>query len=483
MTSVSTLSPLLTEPLLQEDAIDSISPSLSNVTNSKIVMAVATSPSSSSSSPPFEWPAEAAERAVLYIPRDDHGGTCHLRYNPLRHLLELVSNEEAGLVLDIMNPNDIIGANIEIKLFPNDNPANHDRFHNSETENQPQKSTAAAMMANIFQPLSNDMDKIFCRADTTISSTNPSNEDGNPNDNNANPSIPWDSTASAILNIFVYPKRELSKRSTWKVVQRLLGLSTNDSTIRTPPITYGHRHAAIRRFHVAAAEDFANISTVVRAIRQLAGQQQQQQIVSSKPYLVLINPKAGPKKNAERVFDQLVQPMLEQAGIDAVKRVTTHARHAEEIVAQESISDYGAIIAMGGDGIVHEILQGLYTKWQQAAQSSNAASTTTTTSLASLRDAFQNLKIGVIGCGTSNGLAKTLLHASEVKHSIIYIEDALIVYHPCLTRRVCGCSTCSMQHVRNYVLSWSQPSSFAKARLRGWTCHTITRYINRMHRS
>ena len=199
------------------------------------------------------------------------------------------------------------------------------------------------------------------------------------------------------------------------MVQRLLGLSSHSTT--APVVSYGHRHAAIRRFHVAAAEDFADISTVVRAIRQLAGQDYNK-IVSPKPYLVLINPKAGPKKNAERVFDQLVQPMLEQAGIDAVKRVTTHPRHAEEIVRHEAVADqYGAIIAMGGDGIVHEIVQGLYTKWQQQQQqqeSQQPASKNSKNTTMALRNAFQDIKLGVIGCGTANGLAKSLLHASEV---------------------------------------------------------------------
>lgn len=418
------LSQLLTEPLLHEvdDEIPSIGPSNScgNIERQTIVTPRSNKMSLTSSSSSFEWPTEAAERAVLYIPNDNHGGTCHLRFNSLRHLLELVSNEEPGHVLDIMNPDDIIGANIEIKFFANERmntdalcgssgPADG-RFHNSDTESKP--APARSVVSNIFQPLSNDMDKIFCRVDTTT-------------DYDA-PAIPYDSTASAMLNIFVYPKQEILSRSPWKMVQRYLGLSASSrstaSTIAsTTPVKYGHRHAAIRRFHVAAAEDFSNISTVVRAIRQLAGNHPH-----AKPYLVLINPKSGPKKNAEKVFDQLVQPMLEQAGIDTVKRVTTHPRHAEEILRDESITDYGAVIAMGGDGIVHEVLQGLHTKWEQ---SQTAAGTTSST----LRDAFKDIKLGVIGCGTSNGLAKSLLHASEVCRQCILADD--VTLRATLTRK------------------------------------------------
>ena len=159
------------------------------------------------------------------------------------------------------------------------------------------------------------------------------------------------------------------------------------------------------------AEDFGDVSAVVRAVRHLAGQKVYQP--PSKPYLVIINPKSGPKKNAEQVYDTLVQPMLEQAGIDSVKRVTTHPKHAEEMMAGDDdikLEDYGAVIAMGGDGIIHEILQGLRRKWErtQPAQSSSSSSSST------LHQAFRHVKLGVIGCGTSNGFAKSLVHASDV---------------------------------------------------------------------
>jgi diacylglycerol kinase family enzyme len=59
------------------------------------------------------------------------------------------------------------------------------------------------------------------------------------------------------------------------------------------------------------------------------------------------------------------------------------------------ISTYDAVIAMGGDGILSEILTGLRARNDY--------------------DVLMNtFKFGIVGCGTSNGLAASLLYADKV---------------------------------------------------------------------
>ena len=64
----------------------------------------------------------------------------------------------------------------------------------------------------------------------------------------------------------------------------------------------------------------------------------------------------------------IVAPMLDQAGIDHDHVTTTHAGHAEEQMAPKEgegsdgiadISKYDGIVAIGGDGSVYEIMQGI----------------------------------------------------------------------------------------------------------------------------
>jgi len=63
----------------------------------------------------------------------------------------------------------------------------------------------------------------------------------------------------------------------------------------------------------------------------------------------------------------------------------------------DDISTYDGLIAMGGDGILWEMLQGIRSR-PDAAQ------------------LLRTLPLGIVGCGTSNGLAKSLLHAAGERY-------------------------------------------------------------------
>jgi len=97
--------------------------------------------------------------------------------------------------------------------------------------------------------------------------------------------------------------------------------------------------------------------------------------------------------------------MLEQAGIAHDCLITTHEKHAEERMKKQSstsdfrdISEYSGIVLVGGDGCIHEAMQGIHQRND--------------------RDIIlERVKLGTIGAGTSNGFSASLAHASKENHS------------------------------------------------------------------
>jgi sphingosine kinase len=82
---------------------------------------------------------------------------------------------------------------------------------------------------------------------------------------------------------------------------------------------------------------------------------------NSKPPRVhaIINPTSG-RGSAARAFQRSVAPLLEDAaGFVVTCTHTSHAGHAAELVASLDIGSTELLLLVGGDGTVHEALQGL----------------------------------------------------------------------------------------------------------------------------
>jgi sphingosine kinase len=125
-----------------------------------------------------------------------------------------------------------------------------------------------------------------------------------------------------------------------------------------------------------------------------------------------VNPFSGTKKG-RIVFKNVVAPMFEQAGIVYDHLMTGYANHAMERMKEQEkdssitdVSKYDGIVAIGGDGIIHEILQGIRER-------------------SDCDEILSKLKLGVIGSGTSNGLSKSLVHAS--KEQATPIDNAFLI--------------------------------------------------------
>eukprot|EP00123_Amoebidium_parasiticum_P000662 comp11527_c0_seq1/m.5977 comp11527_c0_seq1/g.5977 ORF comp11527_c0_seq1/g.5977 comp11527_c0_seq1/m.5977 type:complete len:473 (-) comp11527_c0_seq1:722-2140(-) len=126
---------------------------------------------------------------------------------------------------------------------------------------------------------------------------------------------------------------------------------------------------------------------VLSALHSWIATRSVQEKVSRRRLLVLVNPFGGAKKgrkiytNAKRMFDR--------AGfLDITMMETERGHHAWDIVHCLSLSDYDGLVCVSGDGLVHEIINGLLTRsdWAQA----------------------RALPLGIIPAGSGNGTLKAM---------------------------------------------------------------------------
>jgi len=71
---------------------------------------------------------------------------------------------------------------------------------------------------------------------------------------------------------------------------------------------------------------------------------------------VIVNPNAGVKKGASNL--EKCKNIWEQAGVEVTVLNTTHSGHAREFGRDEDMSGCDALVAIGGDGTLHELVNG-----------------------------------------------------------------------------------------------------------------------------
>lgn len=293
------------------------------------------------------WPIDSKKETKLFFPLqwkdEERNQTCFIRYDAERNLLKIVDDE--NVIVHLINPLDVIGVNVEVKLM--------------------QDFDEGDMYSKI------------------------GNEDVSLRGKNDNDLIPVDNQAKAILNLHTYPK------STYVTSF----FCSKHKVIKGPCPDYipgtGPRVAYPFSFPVAPAHDFEALNDLVQAIRDVA---QLKKHDPKKSYLVLINPNSGTKK-AEKHWKSIIQPILEkEAGISTTVRRTSFSGHATELIRDEGlnlIEKYAAIICLGGDGILYEVLQGLKQRHD-------------------FDRVLEHIPVGILGCGTSNGLAKSITFHGKV---------------------------------------------------------------------
>nr|CAG8554004.1 7763_t:CDS:10 [Entrophospora candida] len=106
--------------------------------------------------------------------------------------------------------------------------------------------------------------------------------------------------------------------------------------------------------------------------------------LGTKHFKVIVNPISGTKKG-HAVFVKEVKPVFDAAKCTYDVTYTQHKNHGNEIVQGLELKSYDAIITVGGDGIIHEVVNGLLTH----------------------KD-YRNIPIGVIPSGSGNALSISL---------------------------------------------------------------------------
>ncbi|XP_037013708.2 sphingosine kinase 1 isoform X2 [Artibeus jamaicensis] len=83
--------------------------------------------------------------------------------------------------------------------------------------------------------------------------------------------------------------------------------------------------------------------------------------------LVLLNPRGG-KGKALQLFRSHVQPLLAQADVSFRLMLTERRNHARELVRAEELGRWDALVVMSGDGVMHEVVNGLMERpdWETA---------------------------------------------------------------------------------------------------------------------
>ncbi|KAJ1911824.1 hypothetical protein H4219_005816 [Mycoemilia scoparia] len=103
--------------------------------------------------------------------------------------------------------------------------------------------------------------------------------------------------------------------------------------------------------------------------------------------LILLNPNSGQLLGG-KVYSNIVRPILLASGIKYELYETKYPRDAEECVKSKDLSQYTAIASISGDGLLHEIVNGLLSRKDN--------------------EQFKKIPLAIIPAGSGNGLAKSI---------------------------------------------------------------------------
>ncbi|KAH8256528.1 hypothetical protein KR038_000729, partial [Drosophila bunnanda] len=184
-----------------------------------------------------------------------------------------------------------------------------------------------------------------------------------------------DSDNSAYLYIYAYLKKEKPLRRV-QTLRILRFRSSHDYAVNLHTAEQWHR--TIRQHKRGSAGCSSSSSSHIGD--------------SGKQLLILLNPKSGSGKGRE-LFQKQVAPLLTEAEAQYDLQITTHPQYAKEFVRtrKDLLERYSGIVVASGDGLFYEVLNGLMERmdWRRACR---------------------ELPLGIIPCGSGNGLAKSVAH-------------------------------------------------------------------------
>lgn len=317
-----------------------------------------------------QWNEELASQVSFADPTSGTGSDYRLVY--ASDILKL-ENISSGHVHDRIHVNDIIGVEIEFTM------------EESKLTSNDKAKQGQDKMEKIEQKIGEKLLSGSYHGDDVV----------------LNDQFPMTSGSTAYLNIYAYPKA-LPKRGFFKQLKECIIGEDEESTEQNSHLKYGHRHEHHRRLKLAPVEDFAKASQLVQNIKQISKLSHR----SQDRYLVIVNPFSGTKQG-EKVYNEFVKKMLNEMGVEHDVLITQRTGHATERMMEQSnddkqfdrdVKEYHTVIAMGGDGILSEIIHGIQKR-------------------SDFETIIDRLNFGIVGCGTSNGLAASINYAANEKYS------------------------------------------------------------------
>ena len=108
----------------------------------------------------------------------------------------------------------------------------------------------------------------------------------------------------------------------------------------------------------------------------------------------------------ERIYDQFRQLLIE-ANIKHKLIQTTHRGHAIEIGKNENLDDFDAAISISGDGLFHEMINGLLTREDGKSVQVGL--------IPGILKSYTTKILSIISAGSGNGLIHSFLDKSSIK--------------------------------------------------------------------
>ena len=121
------------------------------------------------------------------------------------------------------------------------------------------------------------------------------------------------------------------------------------------------------------------------------------QVDNKQSILFLINPKSG--VNSKRSLPELIVSNIDKERFDYSIMETKYVAHATELTSQAVAQGVDAVVAVGGDGTVNEVARALV---------------------------GSKTALGILPCGSGNGMARHIGIPLELKKAIEFINLAQV---------------------------------------------------------
>ncbi|KAL8601269.1 hypothetical protein ACOMHN_003213 [Nucella lapillus] len=126
---------------------------------------------------------------------------------------------------------------------------------------------------------------------------------------------------------------------------------------------------------------------------------------------VFLQPYAG-DKNGRSMFKHKILPLFQNAGVATDMTIIQHNEHVKQEMVHLNIDDFDCIIAMGGDGTVNQVLNGLMSRSQKEQEVDLKKGQSPARAL---------VPLGVIPIGKTNQVAYSVMGTADPVTAVLHI--------------------------------------------------------------